>query len=106
MTKTDDRSHIGELRILWDMGFLKSLIWRAGFFCLALIFTLAALEMNAFAYTDPGTGALIWQIVAAGFVGAAFYFRRFLNWFKATRANRKHPPSEPPLENTQDDHDR
>lgn len=33
-------------------------------------------EAQAKAYTDPGTGALIWQMVAAGFVGAMFYVRR------------------------------
>jgi hypothetical protein len=37
---------------------------------------LVGLEIPAKAYTDPGTGALIWQMVAAGFVGAMFYFRR------------------------------
>ena len=34
------------------------------------------LEHEAKAYTDPGTGALIWQMLAAGFVGAMFYVRR------------------------------
>lgn len=33
-------------------------------------------ETQASAYTDPGTGALIWQMIAAGLVGATFYFRR------------------------------
>ncbi|MGI8734304.1 MAG: hypothetical protein ACR2LM_13515 [Pyrinomonadaceae bacterium] len=28
-------------------------------------------------YTDPGTGALLWQLLAAGFIGAAFYFRHY-----------------------------
>ena len=32
--------------------------------------------MEAKAYTDPGTGALIWQLIAAGFVGGMFYLRR------------------------------
>ncbi len=29
-------------------------------------------------YTDPGTGALLWQLLAAGFIGAAFYFRHYV----------------------------
>ena len=28
-------------------------------------------------YTDPGTGTLILQLLAAGFIGAAFYARQF-----------------------------
>ena len=36
-----------------------------------------ATEREARAYTDPGTGALIWQALVAGFVGLAYYFRRF-----------------------------
>jgi hypothetical protein len=39
-------------------------------------------EMPAAAYTDPGSGALLWQILVAGFVGAMFYFRRFTQWFR------------------------
>jgi hypothetical protein len=29
-------------------------------------------------YTDPGTGALIWQLLVAAGLGAAFYFRQYL----------------------------
>jgi hypothetical protein len=39
------------------------------------------------AYTDPGTGALIWQTMAAAFVAVLFYFRKVMFWFK----NRKGP---------------
>jgi hypothetical protein len=31
-------------------------------------------------YADPGSGALLWQILAAGFVGALFYARRAWKW--------------------------
>jgi len=59
---------------------------QCAFHCICLaILILATFERPAFAYTDPGTGALIWQMVAAGFVGLAFYFRRFLSWFKSKR---------------------
>jgi hypothetical protein len=37
---------------------------------------LVACEVRADAYTDPGSGALIWQMLAAGFVGLLFYVRR------------------------------
>lgn len=41
-----------------------------------------ATEREARAYTDPGTGALIWQMMVAGLVGVGFYFRRITAWFK------------------------
>lgn len=38
---------------------------------------------QAAAYTDPGSGALLWQLLAAGFFGSLFYLRRLTTWFKA-----------------------
>jgi hypothetical protein len=32
---------------------------------------------QAHAYADPGSGALVWQMLVAGFVGALYYFRKF-----------------------------
>ncbi|HKX29755.1 MAG TPA: hypothetical protein VJ302_18845 [Blastocatellia bacterium] len=32
----------------------------------------------AFYYTDPGSGALLWQLVLASFFGGLFYFRSFI----------------------------
>ena len=56
-----------------------------------IIFLMAlamfATEREACAYTDPGSGALIWQMAVAGLVGVGFYFRRIAAWFK----NRKGP---------------
>jgi hypothetical protein len=56
-----------------------------------IIFLIAlamfATEREARAYTDPGSGALIWQMLVAGLVGVSFYFRRITTWFK----NRKGP---------------
>jgi hypothetical protein len=37
---------------------------------------------EAAAYTDPGSGALLWQLLAAGFFGSLFYLRRLTGWFK------------------------
>ena len=58
---------------------------------LRVIFLIAlamfATEREARAYTDPGTGALIWQMLVAGIVGVGFYFRRITGWFR----NRKGP---------------
>ena len=54
------------------------------------IFFLVALisfgtEREAAAYTDPGTGALIWQMMLAGLVGVGFYFRKITAWFKRVK---------------------
>jgi hypothetical protein len=47
-----------------------------------LLLLLCASEREARAYTDPGSGALIWQMLMAAFVGGAFYFRRFTAWVR------------------------
>ena len=44
-----------------------------------------ATEREASAYTDPGSGALIWQMAVAGLVGVSFYFRRLTAWFKSRK---------------------
>jgi hypothetical protein len=54
---------------------------------LLVALAMFATEREAHAYTDPGTGALIWQMLVAGLVGVSFYFRRITGWFK----NRKGP---------------
>ena len=59
--------------------------WRSGGYARILLLVVVVLigsERQARAYTDPGTGAMIWQMLVAGFLGAAFYFRRFTTWFK------------------------
>ena len=48
-----------------------------------------ATEREARAYTDPGTGAMIWQMVAAGTVSVIFYFRKFLTRFKPKKKEEK-----------------
>jgi hypothetical protein len=47
-------------------------IFRALLLLLCVVFPLAA-------YTDPGTGAMAWQLLMAGCVGGLFYFRRALD---------------------------
>jgi hypothetical protein len=56
----------------------------------ALGAVLFAQPAHAFAYTDPGSGALLWQLLLSGMLGATFYFRRILNWF-TSRKNKKAP---------------
>ncbi|HVF92126.1 MAG TPA: hypothetical protein VNH22_18825 [Blastocatellia bacterium] len=47
---------------------------------------LIVAETKVFAYTDPGTGTLIWQVVMAAIFGAMFYLRRLIAWFRSTRS--------------------
>jgi hypothetical protein len=49
-----------------------------------LVFFFAS-EREARAYTDPGSGALIWQVLVGGLVGAMFYFRKITSWFKGRK---------------------
>jgi hypothetical protein len=46
---------------------------------------LLAGERPALAYADPGSGALLWQILAGGVVGCLFYFCRITRWFRRKR---------------------
>jgi hypothetical protein len=48
-----------------------------------------ATERQLRAYTDPGSGALIWQALTAGIVGALFYVRRFTSWFKGKKGPKE-----------------
>lgn len=40
-------------------------------------------------YTDPGTGAMLWQLLAAAFIGIAFYFRHYLGKLKSLLSESK-----------------
>jgi hypothetical protein len=44
---------------------------------LGVLLFLVASERPARAYTDPGSGMLIWQGLVAAFLGASFYFRKY-----------------------------
>ncbi|HME46354.1 MAG TPA: hypothetical protein VKF36_24945 [Syntrophorhabdales bacterium] len=47
------------------------------FLCLLLISTVAPAE----AYTDPGSGLLLWQLIVSGFVGCvAFRYRKIVHF--------------------------
>jgi hypothetical protein len=50
-----------------------------------IVLAMFATEREASAYTDPGSGALIWQMAVAGLVGVSFYFRRIFAWFKSRK---------------------
>jgi hypothetical protein len=33
-------------------------------------------------YADPGSGALLWQMLVAAVLGALFYWRKIVAWFR------------------------
>jgi hypothetical protein len=55
-------------------------------FVLMGIVLLLSSPSALFGYTDPGTGAFLYQAVYAALIGGAFYFRKFLG-----RIFRKRP---------------
>jgi hypothetical protein len=57
---------------------------RSNVFVLVLIL-LFATQARVHAYTDPGTGTLIWQMLLAASFGVMFYLRRILTWVRKLR---------------------
>ena len=49
---------------------------------LAVLLLLFCVEVPARAYTDPGGGLFLWQILAAGVVGVVFQIRKLKSWFR------------------------
>jgi hypothetical protein len=52
-----------------------------------LLFALVAAEAPLKAYTDPGSGIMIWQILAAGAVGMLFQVRKIKAWIRSRFRN-------------------
>ena len=62
---------------------------------------LIAAESKVFAYTDPGTGTLIWQVVMAAIFGAMFYVRRLIAWVRSARSSAQ-PAAQGELDGRED----
>ena len=56
---------------------------------LLLLPLLLTTPVQARAYTDPGTGAFLYQAAYAAFLGGSFYFRKWLNRFWPKRRMAK-----------------
>jgi hypothetical protein len=52
-----------------------------------LLLLLAASERPLKAYADPGSGALIWQVLVAAFIGVLYYIRRIAAFFRKKDRN-------------------
>ena len=55
---------------------------------LLLVLAFFGSERQAHAYTDPGSGALLWQGLVAGIAGSLYYVRRFAIWFSKRRGSK------------------
>jgi hypothetical protein len=53
------------------------------------IFNWNDIHTLAFLYTDPGSGALIWQLLVASFVGGLFYIRSFIRSITSKMSGRR-----------------
>ena len=53
-----------------------------------LVMILVVCARPAHAYTDPGTGALIWQMLLAASVSGLIYARRILSWVRGLMTRR------------------
>ncbi len=63
----------------------RTLCWTIS----ALFLLSFATERPAAAYADPGTGAMLWQLLAAAAVGAMFYLRKVTGWFRKKKDPEK-----------------
>jgi hypothetical protein len=52
------------------------------------IVTFILIEGPAQAYTDPGSGAVLWQLLFASIVSIGFHFRKLRLWLTNWRSRR------------------
>lgn len=50
-----------------------------------VVILLIATQARVHAYTDPGTGTMVWQLLLAASFGVMFYLRRILTWARRLR---------------------
>lgn len=55
---------------------MKKCIFMVSFILLLVIIPLTS---TAYAYTDPGSGMLLWQMLVSAAVGGLFYFRKTIS---------------------------
>jgi hypothetical protein len=53
------------------------------------IFNWSDINTLAFLYTDPGSGALVWQLLVASFFGVLFYLRAFIRRITEKMSGRR-----------------
>jgi hypothetical protein len=55
---------------------------------------LIVAQIPVHAYTDPGSGTLIWQMLLAVSFGVMFYLRRIIVWFRGLKSGKEKSGSE------------
>jgi hypothetical protein len=50
---------------------------------------LLVAQTRAYAYADPGSGTLIWQMLLAASFGIMFYLRRIIGWFRGLKSGKE-----------------
>ncbi len=61
---------------------MRKSIVHCGYGLLLLVALLLATPQPAHGYVDPGSGAMIWQVLAAAVIGSLFYVRRVFSWVR------------------------
>jgi len=61
---------------------------------------LLVAQTRVYAYADPGSGTLIWQMILAASFGVMFYARRIIAWFRSPKPghNQRSSPKTPGAE--------
>jgi hypothetical protein len=57
---------------------------------------LVVFDSTAHAYTDPGSGLLIWQSILAGIFAAGYYLRKLIRALRFRKNGKKQ--SDPPID--------
>lgn len=52
---------------------------------------LLVIAPPAFAYADPGSGALVWQLALACFASGLFYLHRLIRWMRSRNGDQIPP---------------
>lgn len=61
-----------------------------------VVAVLIATQGRVHAYTDPGTGTLVWQLILAASFGVMFYLRRIVAWARGLRGRSSSGQNEAP----------
>jgi hypothetical protein len=56
-----------------------------------IVLVLCMTGTEAKAYADPGSGAVLWQLLFATIVSIGFQFRKLRTWFTQRRPRRRTP---------------
>ena len=73
-------ANIRNSRVSFRRGLLTFL--RYGSYPGVLFLLLIAAERPGRAYTDPGTGGMLVQLLATAVLGACFYVHKAIRWFR------------------------